>query len=479
MSNENKTAEDILAELEAKQQAGYLLRGEPKHYDAVTSSLYRATPPVAREYDVSRIERDVVESCLFHCYQDLTKLQALKAESKLQALALQKLSEIQHLGGATNLIDFTTCPHRALFFACDRWPEHDGRIVVIKSDLIPACDYVEPENQDALIPWGEHNYIRREIGYPPERAKAQKSVFIHAKSGMLNRDDYEVICIPSRLKTDIREWLSVDLKIHRQSIYPDTIGFVKNDWQAASLKFMSIAEQQLLEDRDYMGVIENCGKSTNEKAYSYVYHIWGIAHLQLGETQEAVDKFERALKIDSWGDRASGNKDSTNGAWVATQTAQNIAVGNRGEHPTPAAIFSLNHRLGKGRPLPRESGMFTMPHLLYTPAPDSLEYQSKRWHVLNLFYDYNELWDALPQLDEAGQYAFTLAEQYAKHREQHGELNEDQDFVFFTEKTRLLSQEQLYELNVDENFSFYLRCCQLDRKFYRTFRCDELENPLK
>ena len=476
MSNENKTAKDIVAELEAKQQAGYLLRGEPEQYDDVTSSLYRATPLEAREY-VSRIERDVVESCLYHCYTD-TELQALKTEGKLQEHALRKLSEIQHFGGATNLIDFTKCHRRALFFACDRWPERDGRIVVIKPELIPAFNDDDSTNPNVLIPWGDREYIRRINGYPQARVEAQKSVFVHAKNGILNRDDYEVISIPSCLKTDIREWLAVDLRINRRSIYPDTIGFVDANRHQHSIKFMLKAEKKL-ENSDYKGVIKLCGKSTNEQAYSYVYHIWGIALLQLGETQEAIDKFDRALKIDSWRDKASGNKDITNGAWVATLTAKNIAEGIHGEYPTPYAIFSLNHRLGKGRPLPRESGMFTMPHILYTPAPDSLEYQSKRWHVLNLFYDYNELWNALPQLDEGKQYAFALAEQYAKHREQHGELNEHQDVVFFTEKTRFLSPEQRHKLNVDENFSFYLRCCRLDRKFYRKFLCDELENPLK
>lgn len=285
---------------------------------------------------------------------------------------------------------------------------------------------------------------------------------------MLNRDDYEVICIPSRLKTDIREWLSVDLKIHRQSIYPDTIGFVKNDWQAASLKFMSIAEQQLLEDSDYRGVIENCGKSTNEKAYSYVYHIWGIALLQLGETQEAIDKFDRALKIDSWRDKASGNKDITNGAWVATLTAKNIAEGNCGEYPTPYAIFSLNHRLGKGQPLPRESGMFTMPHILYTPAPDSLAYQFKRWHVLNLFYDYNALWDALPQLSEEDKREVT----------QEAAIEYKKLFVDGHLPELNLAGERIERYH-DLNPELYLDPEFFDPEFYRKFRCDELENPLK
>lgn len=465
MSNENKTAKDIVAELEAKQQAGYLLRGEPEQYDDVTSSLYRATPLEAREY-VSRIERDVVESCLYHCYTD-TKLQALKAEGKLQERALQKLSEIQHFGGITNLIDFTTCHRRALFFACDRWPERDGRIVVIKPELIPAFNDDDSTNPNVLIPWGDHEYIRRINGYPQARVDAQKSVFVHAKNGILNRDDYEVISIPSCLKTDIREWLAVDLRINRRSIYPDTIGFVDANRHQRSIKFMLKAEKKL-ENRDYKGVIKFCGKSTNEQAYSYVYHIWGIALLQLGETQEAIDKFDRALKIDSWRDKASGNKDITNGAWVATLTAKNIAEGNCGEYPTPYAIFSLNHGLGKGRPLPRESGMLTMPHFLYTPAPDSLAYQFKRWHVLNLFYDYNELWNALPQLPEEDKREFT----------QEAAI-EDKKLFVDGHLTELNLVGERIERDHDLNPELYLDPEFFDPEFYRKFRCDELENPLK
>ena len=469
MTTENKTVNNILDELEAKRKNGYLFRGEPQEYDKVTSSLYRATPEGARN-SVSIIERDIAGACLYHCYP-VTKIQELKAEGKLQERALQKLSEIQHFGGATNLIDFTTCPRRALFFACDKWPEHDGRIVVINPELISACDYVDSENPDVLIPWGEHDYVRRKNGYPPERATAQKSVFVHAKNGMLNADDYEVISIPSRLKTDIREWLAVDLRINRRSIYPDTIGFVDNNRHQRSIKFMSKAEQQLLKHRDYKGVIKFCGKSTNEETFSYVYHIWGIAHLQLDEREEAIDKFDRAIKIDSWRNKASRNADLTNGVWHATLAAKNIAEGKRGEYPTPDAIFFLNHSLGKGQPLPRRGGgIFTLPHILYTPLPDTLAYQFKRWHVLNVFYDYNKLWDALPQLsaDELDEQGVTQ-EARIKHEKEMADAS-----MFEID----LKGERI-EQSHDSNPEYYLDPEFYDPEFYRKLRCDEIENPLK
>ena len=387
---------------------------------------------------------------------------------------------MQHLGGKTNLIDFTTCFYNALFFACDKWPEHDGRIIFIHPEKVPAVDFAEPKNQNDLIPWGDHDYIRRTNGCPVERVEAQKSVFIHAKNGVLNTDLYGVVSVPSRLKTEIREWLSVEKRINRQSIYPDTIGFVNNNRQTRSVKFMFRAEKQFakqltkqLKDRDYERVIKNCGKSTNEQAHSYVYHIWGIALLQLDRTSEAIDKFERALTIDRWRynasvkNDASGSGNDENGAWIATQTAKNIAEGKRGEYPIPRAIFSLNHSLGKGMPLPNSGGMMIMPHILYTLPPYTPEYQRKRWHVLNLFYDYNELWDALPQLPEDERWITQ------ESRLRHEALFANGGLV------ELDLQGKQIERNHDNNPDYYLDPEFWDPEFYRPFRCDEIENPLK
>ena len=235
---------------------------------------------------------------------------------------------------------------------------------------------------------------------------------------------------------------------------------------------MFAAEQQLAK-RNYKCVIENCGKSTNEQAHSYVYHIWGLAHLQFGETQEAIDKFERALTIDRWRynasvkNDASGRGNDENGAWIATQTAKNIAEGKRGEYPTPSAIFSLNRSLGKGRPLPSSGGMMIMPHILYTLPPYTLVYQARRWHVLNLFYDYNELWDALPQLPEDERW---ITQEY---RLKHEKAFLDAGFFEIN-----LNGERI-ERSHDNNPEYYLDPEFYDPEFYRKLRDDEIENPLK
>ena len=469
MSTENKTAEDILAELEAKQQAGYLFRGEPQEYDKVLSSLYREYKlinPVFLDY-LDHFETERVQACLLHCGLEPTVENALR-----------KNSEMQHYSGPTNfgptnLIDFTRCPHIALYFACDKDLECDGRIVMIDQNQIPDGNAVGRSDEDGLFPWGGYTYVRRELRFPPDRAESQKSVFIHCKNGILKRQDthYETIPIPSEWKFDISSWLASEKGIDRRFIYPDTLGFLQSSVRPhESIRYMLLAEQQLLKTRVFRYVIENCKRSTNEDPHPYVYHIWGIAHLQLGEKQEAIDKFDRALNIDGWRDKASGNKDITNGALVATLTAKNIAEEIRGEYPTPYAIHSLNHSLGKGHPLPQEGGMFTLPSLLgmLVPNPDSRAYQVKRWQVLNVFYDYNELWDALPQLSEEDKWEFT----------QEAAIEYKKLFVDGHLTELNLAGERI-ERDHDLNPELYLDPEFFDPEFYRKFRCDELENPLK
>ena len=45
--------------------------------------------------------------------------------------AIEIWAELQHYGGHTNLIDFTTDSHIALFFACDRFLNKPGRVILL------------------------------------------------------------------------------------------------------------------------------------------------------------------------------------------------------------------------------------------------------------------------------------------------------------------------------------------------------------
>ena len=98
--------------------AKYIYRGEPKCFDTVSSGLYRENssgqdnaPAIPGIEDIQR--------------NDLDEARTYTQETDEFAI----LTELQHYGGRTNLIDFTTDYLVALFFACDGYHTHDGRVI--------------------------------------------------------------------------------------------------------------------------------------------------------------------------------------------------------------------------------------------------------------------------------------------------------------------------------------------------------------
>ena len=53
------------------------------------------------------------------------------------ALDLSIFTQLQHYESQTNLIDFTTDFHIALFFACDGQPGENGRVILQKRNFVP------------------------------------------------------------------------------------------------------------------------------------------------------------------------------------------------------------------------------------------------------------------------------------------------------------------------------------------------------
>ena len=99
----------------------YIYRGEPQCYDKVSSSLYREYPHKEGEHsDIEGVQRAILN-------------EAKAYTSKTDPIEI--LTELQHFGGKTNLIDFTEDYLIALFFACDGSHTEDGRVVLLKKQV--------------------------------------------------------------------------------------------------------------------------------------------------------------------------------------------------------------------------------------------------------------------------------------------------------------------------------------------------------
>ena len=118
--NKSETADSKIQNLlqsirKQSSQGEYVYRGEPKQYDKISSALYREYKDKiqAEKFDIQIAQHEMLEQV--KAYTDFTD-------------ETDVLTEIQHYGGKTNLLDFTTDSLTALFFACDGSPDEDGRV---------------------------------------------------------------------------------------------------------------------------------------------------------------------------------------------------------------------------------------------------------------------------------------------------------------------------------------------------------------
>ena len=221
--NEPSTVDGILRKIEEKADTGeYLFRGEPEHYQEypyygkVSSNLYREFlkddnfDVEAEHFDIEELQRAM--------------LGAAKEFSRKPASEKERLAEIQHYGGKTNLIDFTEDYLIALFMACQ----------VSFDKNITACD--DPfgkenfgKNGRVILQKKEliNSYVERPYA-PINRVIAQKSVFVRHPNGFIQPDEGDIVNIPAALKKPIREHLERYHGISVKTIYNDLHGFIRH-----------------------------------------------------------------------------------------------------------------------------------------------------------------------------------------------------------------------------------------------------------
>ena len=277
---------DIIREIEEKSALGdYVYRGEPEHheeppyYGKICSSLYRQYARIeADEFDIESIQGEILEEA--------------KAYSNETDDPLEILTLLQHYGGKTNLIDFTTDHLIAIFFACDRSVslKEDGRLILFERDEKQKNQILRPRN-------------------PRNRVIAQKSVFVQHPDGFLNLDDVEIITIPAHLKQPLLTYLRKYHDISTETIYNDLHGFITNQQfhESAYLEFHRGLTSQL---RGYEAEITEEKQTAYEKAilhYSRALKLKsdlpngiinrGVAYLEKGDFDLALADFSKAVEL--------------------------------------------------------------------------------------------------------------------------------------------------------------------------------------
>ena len=322
MKNESKTSngklcpvQDILGELRTKSRGGgYIYRGENKCHPSVSSSLYREFDIQDDNFDIELVEKEMLSDAKKHIgklpqdsrsnFTVLLNESSENTEAPIDTEDLERLTELQHYGGKTNFIDFTTDYLVALFFACDGEPEKHGRVILQKNEKIK--DWIhQPQN-------------------PRHRVVAQKSIFIRPPLGFFNPDkEKEVVRIEKHLKQEMLSYLRNYHGISTQTIYNDLHGFIKHQdrhGDAYTHFYRGMACQNRADkatspdnkQNEYKNAIDCYTKAIElNPEYTEVYYSRGKAYDAKGDIDEAIQDYNKAIELNPENAEAYYSRGST------------------------------------------------------------------------------------------------------------------------------------------------------------------------
>ena len=229
--NQSLTIDDIIGEIKSKsEQDDYIYRGEPEKYCKISSTLYREyfndenTHIDFEGFDLRNVQKEMLNVAKKHIgeppqglFENLVVGQSKKRfienpepRSIIDSNELEILTELQHYGGITNLIDFTTDYLIAIFFACAGELTEDGRVILLKKSRRMEDEMIiRPQN-------------------PRHRVIAQKSIFLYPPAGFIDVSENDIVYIPSYLKQPMQKYLRKSHDISSETIYNDLHGFIIN-----------------------------------------------------------------------------------------------------------------------------------------------------------------------------------------------------------------------------------------------------------
>lgn len=271
---------DIIHEIQGNSvDSHYIYRGEDQVYSKSSSGLYRS-------YSKKQVENpDVMGS------QEsiLEKIGTFLPEMN-EVPSFEILAQLQHYGAKTNLIDFTTDYFIALFFACEKKPTKDGRVLLLKT--------VSDDYEVVQVPRTIH------------RIESQKGVFVQSPKGYIEPN--HVVNIPYDLKSFILKRLMETYAITEKYIYTDIHDFIKSeDIELHYLEFHKASRMQKEWERLYRraetGIITQEEHNDLQSAFDKAAHHYQTAiklqkefleaYLQLAQIYFLKDEFDRSIEI--------------------------------------------------------------------------------------------------------------------------------------------------------------------------------------
>ncbi len=303
-------------------EGGFIYRGEPECYPEVSSSLWRKYEECHYykahhsydDFDMESLQKELINAAKEHIptlanNRVTIPVSSVETDHKSRVTVAQSasvtwnmleeqrdleiLTDIQHYGGETNLIDFTHDYLIALFFACDGSFDEDGRIITLdaKNNKVKQC-LKEPSN-------------------PQNRIIAQKSIFVEPSKGFIEKNlSPKMSIVPKEDKHYILKGLEIFHNISAKTIYNDLHGFITHqkahqepcgvhDAFHRGLNHHLKAEKKKKKKKKNKHYDKALMFYDQALAYNSTYHQArnkkGFIHLKRDELDEAKQCFERAL----------------------------------------------------------------------------------------------------------------------------------------------------------------------------------------
>lgn len=286
---------EIISKIGKMSENGdYIYRGEPECYPKVSSTLYRQLEESKIEHPERMVEK-------------VQEGELVKAKNYIhEADQFEILTQLQHFGGKTNLIDFTTNYYIALFFACNGYPDENGRIILQdKNGTIK--DWIKEPRKSGT----------------GSRPDVQKSIFVRPPNGFIEPHEDDIVEIPKDLKRPLLKYLEKEFGISTEKIYHDIHGFIRSQdlrWSANTEYNLSIDFQNRREGAD------NPQERTqyNQKAiehltnairlnldYTESYKNRGVAYDFKGDYDSAIEDYSTRIKQNPNDAEAHNNRGNT------------------------------------------------------------------------------------------------------------------------------------------------------------------------
>ena len=256
----------LLEIIEYSSKGDYIFRGEPKCYPKISSTLYR-------QYEEEiNTEHFSVEFAQKEMLEDVKKYTAFADETDI-------LTELQHFGGNTNLIDFTTDYLIALFFACDSSFDEDGRVILLSKTSGYYLIELPKKNQN-------------------NRVISQKSTFVRSQTGLIDDNHVEIVSIPSKFKREAMGYLKKHHGITTETIYNDLLGYIQNQERHHTAYAESYIGFTYAQKGEYENAISHFDETIrlNPNVIS-AYKNRGTAKAKLGRHEEAIADYDNSLGL--------------------------------------------------------------------------------------------------------------------------------------------------------------------------------------